>query len=257
MKPLSLAKERATEILKGIKAPTPVVRKIHLPDTYVALGTPSQDFLDDVLRIGDVCAIRHVKGKTFRKNYERGVLLPLLAKAYSCMSMLEFGTGRGFCTACCLKLASPPLERIVTIDFQPDSETPGYFEKLGIDTSKVRFVKAASQSLSAKEVGTGVDLVFVDGGHRKEEVLSDWDLARKCVGKSSVWLFDDYRSQYDGVKAAVDLVQFDWKVLVSTDGWIYENAGIEEHGNADVVLPGGKESGSGMVVAGIGTDCIF
>ena len=40
--------------------------------------------------------------------------------------------------------------------------------------------------------GQPLDLIFIDGGHSKETIQSDWNYARKLMGINTVVLFDDY-----------------------------------------------------------------
>jgi len=204
-------------------------------------------YKNTVLDIGDTCAIRKDKQGTFRRNFERGILLLAVAIHYKVVKCLEFGTGRGFASAC-ISLA-PTVDRIITIDSLAKEKTVdviGRVSCVNIDTSKILFISANSKKLKPKNIGESFDFVFIDGEHSFEGVRNDFLLALECSTPDAVIVFDDYRNKHRGVKKYIKSLEYD-KMLVSSDGWIYRNERLKFHGDADKIV-GGKESGSGQVI---------
>ena len=76
-------------------------------------------------KLGDLTALRRdEKGRFYRANYERGILLYALVAKYRPQAVLEFGTGRGYgclCMAWAMEDHSIP-GRIFTIDMVPQDE---------------------------------------------------------------------------------------------------------------------------------------
>lgn len=58
-----------------------------------------------------------------------------------------------------------------------------------------------------------MDLIFIDGSHRYEEVKSDWENAKLLMGFGSVCFFHDYDGG-KGVKRAVDEIGDGWNVEI-------------------------------------------
>ena len=77
-------------------------------------------YKDIVLKIGDICAIRTKNGKSFRRNFERALLVMAVANQYRSTKVLEFGTGRGFVTGCLSLLDN--VKEVWTIDKLSDAE---------------------------------------------------------------------------------------------------------------------------------------
>ena len=90
------------------------------------------------------------------------------------------------------------------------------------------------------------DLVFIDGEHTAKAVANDFKVALKYTTEDALIVFDDFRRKHKGVRKHIISLPFD-KILVYTDGWIYNNILIAFHGDADKVVDK-KEVGSGQVV---------
>lgn len=204
-------------------------------------------YVDFVQQIGDVAAIRRTKtGETFRRNYERALLLLAVADRYKSRKALEFGTGRGFVSGCLSVLSG--IEEIHTIDKLDYGSTVAYLTSVSemINLDKIKFIHKDSFGLCSKDLGEGFDLVFIDGEHSHKAVKNDLRLAMECSTEDAVIVFDDYRNKHKGVKKFIRSIPGD-KLVVSTDGWIYKNTMITKHGDADRLV-NGKEAGSGQVI---------
>lgn len=70
------------------------------------------------------------------------------------------------------------------------------------------------------------DFVFIDGGHKKETVQSDWDTVSKLMHKDTVVIFDDYWRNRDdeSAKPVVDKIdQSVYKVEILPEIDVFEN----------------------------------
>ncbi len=204
------------------------------------------DHIDQVRSIGDVTAIRKdKKGRTFRRNYERAMLMMAVAWKYGSTKFLEFGTGRGFVTACLS--TNDIISSITTIDKLDSEKTQRKMGELdGVNMSKIHFIRKNSFKIDASELSNDFDLVFIDGEHSQMAVKNDFDIALHSTTDNAIIVFDDCRNKHKGVKKFIKSLNYD-KILVYTDGWIYENTAIAKHGDADKVVDG-KEVGSGQVI---------
>ncbi len=223
------------------------MNETNIVDLCKKWGFDIQQYKETVALIGDVCAIRRDKsGKSFRRNYERALVVLSAALHYKSTKFLEFGTGRGFVTACATLLDG--LNSITTIDKLSKDATIGTISKVSIpiDMSKINFISKDSKKLVPKDIGAGYDLVFIDGEHSASAVANDFALALECTTDDAVIIFDDFRNKHRGVKKFIASLEYT-KTLVPSDGWVYKNRMIKKHGDADKVKDN-KEIGSGQVV---------
>src|SRR3989338_4940337 len=98
-------------------------------------------YAEDIIRIGDLTAIRFLKGKPYRRNYERALLLLGLAKKIGAKTFFEFGTGRGFCSAV---MAQAEL-KVYTVDNESHTNTKAIIKSLGINVNNITFIKSDSK----------------------------------------------------------------------------------------------------------------
>lgn len=200
----------------------------------------------EVIRIGDSTAIRELRGQPYRRNYERALLLMALASHFRCSRFLEFGTGRGFVTAAIASLKIP----VHTIDHKPTDIAKQLITDLGISVSNITFIGKPSDKIKASKLPI-FDLVFIDGGHDYPSVRNDFILAKKVCKKGFI-VFDDFRKKHGEVKKFIKRIRRP-KLLVNTDGWVYDNAMINKARDADGVSEG-KETKSGQVIIPINHD---
>ncbi|KKN24736.1 hypothetical protein LCGC14_0891830 [marine sediment metagenome] len=201
-----------------------------------------------VLSIGDVCAIRKAKnGQRFRRNYERAMVVLAAASRYGSRRMLEFGTGRGF-TAASLSMFDQ-VEEIVTIDKLKQITAIQAVASLnveGVFPAKINYLSKNTFEISDNDITGKFDLVFIDGEHTSKAVAHDFQFAMEHTTDDAVIIFDDYRNKHKGVKKYIKSLKHA-KILVYSDGWLYENILIASHGDADRVKDN-KEYGSGQVI---------
>ena len=206
-----------------------------------------RQYIEEVLRIGDTTAIRELRGVTYRRNYERGLLLMAIIHKFDSTKFLEFGTGRGFATACALFLKNG-LD-ITTIDNKSSEQSKNLIEGLGICTNSIFFLGMNSKHLSAEDIGDGFDLVFIDGGHDYKSVKNDYEIAVKCCEKGII-VFDDFRNKHAGVKKFIKSLDVT-KILVNTQGWIWKNKMMKKTKDGDGIIDD-KEYKSGQVIVPVG-----
>jgi len=203
------------------------------------------DSLTDYKAIGDKTAIRDMKGKKYRRNYERGILMAAIAEKFERTSLLEIGTGRGYVAACVEKMSN--VERIATVDRSSSDDARKLIKQCGIDTSNIEFVKGNANKMKPSDFTGRFDFFFIDGQHDGPSVQSNYALCQGLAEPKSIVVFDDYRNKFPSIKKVIDRMRLKNAYLVHTDGWYIENACIKQAKDADYVKDG-REHGSGMVV---------
>jgi predicted O-methyltransferase YrrM len=222
------------------------MHKTNITSLLTIWNIKHDDWHNKIIEIGDQTAIRIKNGIKYRRNYERGLLLFSLVNHFKVRKFLEFGTGRGFSTACAL-LADPSIE-MFTIDSVSSSAAKNLLLELKFELKNVHFIESDSTKLGYK-LPNDFDLVFIDGGHDYDTVKNDYQIALAHCSRGII-LFDDYRNKHKGVKKVIKKIKKE-KILVNSDGWIFENKLIHEVGDADNILDG-KETASGQVIVPIG-----
>jgi len=203
-------------------------------------------YIERILQIGDMTAIRKLHGKLYRRNYERGLLVSAIAKTYNCKNFLEFGTGRGFTTACVLEIN--PNICVTTIDNDHSQKARVFLNELKINTDNVNFINSSSKTIADK-LTNNFDLVFIDGGHDYKTIKSDFRIAaQKCI--NGIIVFDDFRKKHLEVRKFIKNLSLK-KYLINSDGWIFKNELIHLAGDADCVKDN-HEVHSGQILIFIG-----
>jgi len=204
-------------------------------------------YIPKVKEIGDICAIRYdKKGRPFRRDYERGLLLILVALKHKLVNCLEFGTGRGFVSACLSMLEG--VDSVHTIDKLERTQTVDVMsQSVYAKPEKVTFIQTKSNKICSRHFDRKFDLIFIDGEHTEKAVKADFNNALLYSEESAIVVFDDFRNKHEGVKRFIKSLSKYRRLLVSTDGWYYQNARIHEHGDADKIV-NGREFGSGQVI---------
>ena len=132
-------------------------------------------------------------GCFFRPNYERGILLYALVTTFKISKVLEIGTGRGYATFCMAKAMSDlGIEgKVTTVDPNLNEEFMQNLSKVFPQDwfSKIDFIHGTSEGF-LKDTNDSYELIYIDGDHRYDAVLSDWNLTKDRYTK--FLLFDDY-----------------------------------------------------------------
>jgi predicted O-methyltransferase YrrM len=180
------------------------MQKIQIKDKLIQLGVSLDDVvLGDYDFISRFTAEKHRNhndplyksaGCFYTPNRERAILICSLMKQYGLKSFLEIGFGRGYTSVCVSKLMTEMGildSKIVSIDMNIDKDhlnllskifSPDWLEKISLFNGK------SSDILPT--ISDKFDLIYIDGGHLRDEVQSDWDL---CKDKfNSILVFDDY-----------------------------------------------------------------
>lgn len=157
------------------------------------------------------------------------MLLAALLRLSRPRRVLEFGTYLGYSTRVLLE-NSDDFCRIVSIDLPHGSsigepslsvselelhasaeindeylrelqfhEGPRYLSGIDqVDSDRVKLVKSDSRKLNrgylTAEAGGPFDLIFIDGGHDRETIRSDTELAIECASRHGLIVWHDYRS---------------------------------------------------------------
>ncbi len=130
-----------------------------------------------------------------------GRLLYRITRYFKPVRILELGTSLGF-GSMYLGMGNPHAE-IITIDGCKAclSIAAGNFRELGLDNITVRnglFEKLLPELL---KVFNGVDLVYFDGDHRKDQLIHYFETALAYTGDESIFILDDIHWSPDMSKA--------------------------------------------------------
>jgi predicted O-methyltransferase YrrM len=120
-----------------------------------------------------------------------GKLLSRTSNYFGAANILELGTGTGISA---LYLASgPSVNRFITLEGNPElaAIANGMINKLGLTNSEVivgDFNKTLVEAL--RKIGK-VDLVFIDGDHRKQSTISYYESILPYAHNDTILVFDD------------------------------------------------------------------
>lgn len=188
--------------------------------------------VDRFWKLGDLTGLRVRKDSSdgfYRANYERGMLLYALVEKYRPLSVLEFGTGRGYgclCMAWSMENNAIP-GRIYTIDMVAHDEKIewpiDWGDGAGPTVARLSRedvwhkvvpkkwldhiveLHGFSGQVMGKYQTRDVDMAFIDGGHGYEAVRSDFFSVLDVASDRFGVLFDDYGPHPGfGVKKFID-----------------------------------------------------
>lgn len=133
--------------------------------------------------------------------------LALLAQSYARHCIIEVGTSFGE-SSLTLALNSPSECIVHTLDIQPDNPTIG-IKWRGLDIqSRIKLHFSSLKDVEKLFSPQSIDMIFVDGDHSYEGVLSDTLIAQKLVRKGGIICWHDYCFRCrDGVVKALDYIQ--------------------------------------------------
>jgi predicted O-methyltransferase YrrM len=147
-----------------------------------------------------------------------------LAKFTGAGRILEIGTSLGL-TSSYLAFANPG-GKVITLEGCPELSRKAreHFTRLGIDNTELiegRFEETLDKAL--EKLGS-VDLVYIDGNHRKEALLDYFERCMNYVNNNSVIVCDDIHSSRE-MEQAWEEITGKKEVTVSLDlffsGWVF------------------------------------
>lgn len=166
-------------------------------------------------------------GAFYRSNYERGILISELIKAYKIESLLEIGFGRGYSTFCAAKTFEELgiNGRIVTVDPAFDENHLKNLQSVFPEKwfSYITFVKGTSRQ-ALPQIKDQFDMVYIDGDHSYEGTKYDWEMTKDKWNKCM--LFDDYHmptKNEPGIQCRdlIDSIEDSTKELIIMDRRIF------------------------------------
>lgn len=154
--------------------------------------------------------------KTAGRNAKYGALLFRIVQKYRPMSVVELGTSMGLGTA---YLAMANKDAVVTtIEGSKEiaAQAGRHFAQWGLQNVK-QYIGNFDEVLSGilKEMKK-VDILFVDGNHRKEPTIRYFEMAKPFLQESSVVIFDDIHWSPE-MHAAWQIIKRDSRVTLSID----------------------------------------
>lgn len=138
--------------------------------------------------------------------------------------ILEIGTSLGMTTAY-LAMANPE-SRVITLEGCPElcRKAGEHFARLGLKNIELiegRFEDTLPKALM--ELGS-IDMVFIDGNHRKDAVLDYFEICLAYAHNDTVVVFDDIHAS-KGMEEAWELLKQRQEVRISLDffytGWVF------------------------------------
>lgn len=221
------------------------MKKIFIKDKLAEIEMPIEDVqLGEFDYIGEYTAkkarsrddINFKKvGCFFRPNYERGILISSLIKRFEIKSVFEIGFGRGYSSICAAKaMCDMGYEDgvVMTVDPAIDEKfiqgLSQVFPKEWF--SKLNLMKGFSENAFEQLGDKTFDLVYIDGDHRADAVLKDWEGVKDRYKKFV--LFDDYRLGDDKkdieVRSVVDRIEGDKELILMDRRIFLDDRGITD-----------------------------
>lgn len=177
--------------------------------TITDLGAGSTVNTNKTRRISDIA-------KNSAKAPKLAQLIFRLTKKLQPKNILELGTSLGISTAYLSKAC--PASTVYTIEGCPETAkvAQGNFEKLGLDNVHLSVGNFDEQLPTLLKKVEQLDLVFVDGNHRKEPTL---DYFKQCLEKAhenTVFIFDDIHWS-QGMEEAWGIIKKHESVTITLD----------------------------------------
>ncbi len=151
-------------------------------------------------------------------------LAHLLALARGRSEVVELGTAVGW-TAIALALADR-RRRVTSVDAVVHEQRARYLELVpGHVHERIDFVEAdaalaATSSADGDPAPAGVDLLFIDAGHRREQTIAEFQAWQPRLAAGAVVAFHDYRHpEHDGVAEAIEELGLEGEVAGGMFVW--------------------------------------
>lgn len=148
----------------------------------------------------------------FELPYGERVVIAAIASVLNPKVVFEFGTFKGATTALIADVC-PPDVTIHTLDLPPsflagtsvsDDDIGMRFRGNARYTGRIVQHRSDSRQFDYSALTGKVDLVYVDGSHKFDDVLADSRMALKMLSPSGVIVWDDYQLSALPVMAALD-----------------------------------------------------
>ena len=163
----------------------------------------------------DLLALRDIPQKGYFTRWQGvGLLLHSLILVSDAKVVMEIGTGEGY-TAVAMSLALPEGGVVYTVDIN----------KVELDYPNIVTIQANSDSL---EWDKELDLLYIDGDHEYEAVLSDFNKFSKFVKKDGFVVFHDSHWK-EGVRKVVK--ELDWNCIMAD--WYFGVSICQRRGSND------------------------
>lgn len=152
------------------------------------------NFFKGFEKIIELSCTKQKNKKDYTQNPERGLIIYSLIKSNNLKSYLEIGTSKGYSMLCALKAFTEKDQefKITTIDIDTEKQVVSrknmktVFGKL---FNEVEIINGSSKA-TLNQNRKSSDIIFVDGSHKKEDVLFDGNWA--IQNSNQFVLFDDY-----------------------------------------------------------------
>lgn len=180
----------------------------------------------------------------YKFNLDRKSSVIRYVKGHQPKSILEIGVHNGDFAARMLKnisIKNQPSTAYFGIDLFSEMQTSEiHFSEVSLwpdkfvnvqnklensfPKAKINLLQGFSVDMLKTLKGMKFDLIFIDGGHSKQTVESDWNLSKNLLGTNGAVFFDDYTSKIGalksgfGIKSVVDQIDNNlWVVKIYTN----------------------------------------
>ena len=189
-------------------------------------GAGDRDFVSYPVKIKNLARISLTSGRHARR-------LSRAARFLNAGNILEIGTSLGITTA--YLALSHPYANVITLEGCPELSRTArtVFDRLGIENVELMEGRFEDTLEKALQKISSPDLVFIDGNHRKEAMISYFNLCRPLMKNNSLMVFDDIHLDPE-TEEAWNIIRHDSSVSISLDlfysGWlIFRQESSREH----------------------------
>lgn len=165
---------------------------------------PTQESLDTLRRIAQSVG-------TFHHHYH--VLLDI-ARSYPTGYMMTYAEIGCYAGASACLVIQRPNTKVISIDIGnpvPAGKAIENVNRFNIHGNEFHYIGGNSHDegtkAKLKTIAGVIDLLFIDGGHRHQDVILDFTEYQEFVAPGGYIVFDDYAdARYPGVQRAIDLL---------------------------------------------------
>lgn len=145
---------------------------------------------------------------------KRAKLLYRIVNYFQAESILELGTSLGMATSA-LSLGNPN-GKVLTIEGCPETATIARKQFEAFNLNNIHIVVKEFEDVLNDLSNTQIDLIFIDGNHRKKSTINYFKILSKHVTNDSLMIFDDIHWSKE-MSEAWETIKDDPKVTVSID----------------------------------------